>query len=315
MHESPRTPCRYQLCVRIYACTTSTAFTLAPCWHQIRMHHINSLHFSHLLLLSTTANQPSLHSPFLLVLSFSHNHPLPSLLAVCSFFLGFAFSSLDVHCRNIITGHRGAWHFRLEKAQKLSSDACPISIRKELSQGRRPSKWRSQAGNWQASQAGTGKHAQAGHWQTFPGRELAKRPRQGLQNVPRQGTGERSQAGNWQASQAGTASMPRQGMHTGKRSQAGNWQASQAGTANVPRQGTGKCSQAGNRRRAQAGDSGCSHAGNCRHCKSLAAICHQPRGATPPPTSRVLCDELACLLTGRGAKVNTMLTFGKSVTY
>ena len=45
MHESPRTPCRYQLCVRIYACTTSTAFTLAPCWHQIRMHHINSLHF------------------------------------------------------------------------------------------------------------------------------------------------------------------------------------------------------------------------------------------------------------------------------
>ena len=45
MHESPRTPCRYQLCVHIYACTTPTAFTLAPCWHQIRMHHINSLHF------------------------------------------------------------------------------------------------------------------------------------------------------------------------------------------------------------------------------------------------------------------------------
>ena len=45
MHESPRTPCRYQLYVHIYACTTSTAFTLAPCWHQIRMHHINSLHF------------------------------------------------------------------------------------------------------------------------------------------------------------------------------------------------------------------------------------------------------------------------------
>ena len=31
--------------LRIYACTTSTAFTLAPCWHQILMHHINSLHF------------------------------------------------------------------------------------------------------------------------------------------------------------------------------------------------------------------------------------------------------------------------------
>ena len=364
----------------------------------IRMHHINSIHTCSMLASNTHASyqQPSLllicfcfqqlqtnppSTPlFLLVLSFSHNHPLPSLLAVCSFFLGFAFSSLDVHCRNKITGHRGAWHFRLEKAQKLSSHACSISIRKELSLGRRPSKWRSQAGNWQASQAGTGKHAQAGHWQTFPGRELAKRPRQGLQNMPRQGTGKRSQAGNWQAfpgrklasvprqgtgkrprqglqacpgractlasvprqgtgkrprqglqacpgractlasvprqgtgkrSQAGNwqafpgrelASVPRQG--TGKRSQAGNWQASQAGTANVPRQGTGKCSQAGNRRRPQAGDSGCSHAGNCRHCKSLATICHQPRGATPPPTSCVLCDELACLLTGRGAIVN-----------
>ena len=148
-------------------------------------------------------------------------------------------------------------------------------------------------------------------WQTCPGRALASVPGRdcktcpgrAMANVPRQGTGKRSQAGNWQASQAGTASMPRQGMHTGKRSQAGNWQASQAGTANVPRQGTGKCSQAGNRRRPQAGDSGCSHAGNCRHCKSLATICHQPRGATPPPTSRVLCDELACLLTGRGAIV------------
>ena len=97
-------------------------------------------------------------------------------------------------------------------------------------------------------------------------------------------------------------------MHTGKRSQARNWQASQAGTANVPRQGTGKCSQAGNRWRPQAGDSGCSHAGNCRHCKSLATICHQPRGATPPPTSRVLCDKLACLLTGRGAIVKLLFS-------
>ena len=150
---------------------------------------------------------------------------------------------------------------------------------------------------------GIGKRSQAGNWQSVPGRDCTTCPGRALANVPRQGTGKRSQAGNWQASQAGTASMPRQGMHTGKRSQAGNWQASQAGTANVPRQGTGKCSQAGNRRRPQAGDSGCSHAGNCRHCKSLAAICHQPRGATPPPTSRVLCDELACLLTGRGAIV------------
>ena len=38
------TPCRYQLHVRIYACTTSVSSTLAPCWHPIFMHHINSLH-------------------------------------------------------------------------------------------------------------------------------------------------------------------------------------------------------------------------------------------------------------------------------
>ena len=133
MHESPRTPCRYQLCVRIYTCTTSTAFTLAPCWHQIRMHHINSLHFCSFASAFNNCKPTLPPLPFLLVLSFPHNHPLPSLLAVCSFFLVFAFSSLDVHCRNKITGHRGAWHFRLEKAQKLSSHACPISIREELS--------------------------------------------------------------------------------------------------------------------------------------------------------------------------------------
>ena len=203
--------------LRIYACTTSTAFTLAPCWHQIRMHHINSLHFCAFAsafnnCIPTLPPLPLYSCPLILT------QPPTSFTTCCLFFFfGFAFSSLDVHCRNKITGHGGTWHFRLEKAQMLSSHACPISIRKELSWGRRSSKWRSQAGNFQASQAGTGKHAQAGHWQTFPGRELAKRPRQGLQNVPRQGTG--------------------------KHSQAGNWQASQAGTANVPRQGTGKCSQ------------------------------------------------------------------------
>ena len=181
-----------------------------------------------------------------------------------------------------------------------------------------------------ASQAGTAKRAQAGHWQTFPGRELAsvprqgtgERPKQGLQacpgractlaSVPRQGTGKRSQAGNWQTFPGRElASVPRQG--TGKRSQAGNWQAFPGRElASVSRQGTGKRSQAGNwqacpgralanvPRCPQAEDSGCSQAGNCRHCKSLAAICHQPRGATPPPTSCVLCDELACLIPGWG---------------
>ena len=279
-----------------YACITTTAFT-----------------FAHLLLLSTTANQPSLHSPFLLVFSFSHNHPLPSLVAVCSFFLGFAFSSLDVHCRNKITGHRGAWHFRLEKnAEALIS--CLSDKHKKRAQlgtasqqmafpGRElasiPGRdWQTcpgralanvpRQGTGKASQAGTAKRAQAGHWQTFPGRELASVPRQGTGKRPRQGL----QACPGRA--CTLANVPRQG--TGKRPR--------QGLQNVPRQGTGKCSQAGNRRRPQAGDSGCSHAGNCRHCKSLAAICHQPRGATPPPTSRVLCDELACSLTGRGAIVN-----------
>ena len=155
---------------------------------------------------------------------------------------------------------------------------------------------------------GIGKRSQAGNWQSVLGRDCKTCPGRALANVPRQGTGKRSQAGNWQASQAGTACMPRQGMHTGKHSKAGNWQASQAGIANVLRQGTGKCAKAGNRRRPQAGDSGVSHAGNCRHCKSLSTICHRPRGATEPPTSRVLCDALACLLTGEGLKLNVTLT-------
>ena len=196
---------------------------------------------------------------------------------------------------------RGAWHIRFEEVQ--------ISMRK-VHRDSVQAKSIPRQGLANMPRQGIGKRSQAGNWQSVPGRDCTTCPGRALANVPRQGTGKRSQAGNWQASQAGTASMPRQGMHTGKRSQAGNWQASQAGTANVPRQGTGKCSQAGDRRRPQAGDSGCSHAGNCRHCKSFAAICHQPRGATPPPTSRVLCDELACLLTGRGAIVNHHLSYG-----
>ena len=126
-------------------------------------------------------------------------------------------------------------------------------------QGQRPGK--------KQSQAATSKHAQAGQWQMFPGRELAKRPRQGLQNVPRQGTVKCSQAGNWQAfpgrelasvpgrdckhAQAGHAHFQAfPGMGTGKRSRQGL-------QSNVPNQDTVKCSQAGNHRRPQAGDSGC----------------------------------------------------------
>ena len=88
---------------------------------------------------------------------------------------------------------------------------------------------------------GAGKHAQAGHWQTFPGRELAKHPRQGLQNLPRQGTGKRSQAGHWQTFPGRElASGPRQG--TGKCPRQGQQACpGRAGAlASVPRQGTGK---------------------------------------------------------------------------
>ena len=233
MHESPWrcTPCRYQLHVRIYACTTSTAFTLAPCWHQIRMHRIsNQIRMHHINSLQSCSFTSAINNckptlpplPFF-VLPFSHNHPLPSLVTIGSFFLGFAFPSLNIHYRNKLTGHRGAWHFRLEEAQKLSSHACPISIRKELSKGQRPmaSKWRSQAGHWQtfpgrelASVPGRDcKHAQAGHahWQAVSRQGTGKRSRQGLQtcpgrvlaNVPRQGTVD--------VPRQGTVVVPRQG--------------------------------------------------------------------------------------------------------
>ena len=82
---------------------------------------------------------------------------------------------------------RGAWHIRLGEAQ--------IHTRKEH---------RDSVLDKSVPKAGSGKHAQAGNWQLFPEREVAKPPRQELQNVPRQGTGKSSQAGNWQVSQAGT---------------------------------------------------------------------------------------------------------------
>ena len=91
-----------------YACTTSTAFTLAPCWHQIRMHHIHSLPFcSYACAFKICwANQPSLHPPFFCPLTLTQ--PPTSFIIVYScwlfFILGFVFSSLDVHCRNKMIG-------------------------------------------------------------------------------------------------------------------------------------------------------------------------------------------------------------------
>ena len=76
---------------------------------------------------------------------------------------------------------------------------------------------------------------------------------------------------------------------------------SQAGPANVPRQGTCKCSQAGNNDIPRQGTVGIAQ----EHCakKFWQRFAINPLGATPPPTKCVLCDELACLLTGRGALV------------
>ena len=91
----------------VYACTTSTAFTLAPCWHQKRMHHIHSPHSCSFA--SAINNCKPTLPPLPLFLS-SHSHTTTHFLhcqvTISSFFLGFAFSSLDVHCRNKITGHR-----------------------------------------------------------------------------------------------------------------------------------------------------------------------------------------------------------------
>ena len=58
MHESPWqcTPWRYQLHVSTYACTTSTAFTLTLCEHQVRMHHVNSIHTYSMLASGTHAS-------------------------------------------------------------------------------------------------------------------------------------------------------------------------------------------------------------------------------------------------------------------
>ena len=72
--------------------------------------------------------------------------------------------------------------------------------------------------------------AQAGHWQTFPGRELASVPRQGTGKRPRQGL----QACPGRA--CTLASVPRQG--TGKRPRQGLQTCPGRALANVPRQGT-----------------------------------------------------------------------------
>ena len=124
------------------------------------------------------------------------------------------------------------WHFRLQEAQKLSSHAFPVSIRKELSKGRRPKKMGLPGrGTAKASQAGTANRGQARTWQAFPGRELASVPgwdckhaqagHGPLASVPKQGTSKRFQAG------AALGKRCRQGLQT----------CPGRALANVPRQG------------------------------------------------------------------------------
>ena len=149
---------------------------IAPCWHQIRMHHINSvgLHSWFCYQQLQFACKPTLPPLPLSFCPLILTQPPTSFTGCCWFFFLFLWrSSLQ---KKMITGHRGAWHFRLDKTQKLSSHACPIRIRKAR------------------AQLGTVSQQMA-----FPGRELASVPAgQGLAmaNMPRQGIGKRSQAGN-----------------------------------------------------------------------------------------------------------------------
>ena len=254
MHESPRTPCRYQLCVRIYACITSTAFTLAPCWHQIRMHHINSLHFCAFASAFNNCKPTLPPLPFLLVLSFSQ--PPTSFTTCCLFFFPrlcilFTWRSLQKHNNRAqgcvaFQAWKGAEALlsclsdkHKKRAQLGTASQQMAFLGRELASvpGRDWQRCPGRAlanvprqGTGKASQAGTAKRAQAGHWQTFPGRELASVPRQGTGKRPRQGL----QACPGRA--CTLASVPRQG--TGKRPRQGLQTCPGRALANVPRQGT-----------------------------------------------------------------------------
>ena len=255
MHESPRTPCRYQLCVHIYACTTSTAFTLAPCWHQIRMHHINSLHFCAFASAfnnckPTLPPLPRSSCPLILT------QPPTSFTTCCLFFfprLCILFTWRSLQKQN--NRAQGCVAFQAWKGAEALLSCLSDKHKKRAQLGTASQQmafpgrelasvpgrdWQTcpgralanvpRQGTGKASQAGTAKRAQAGHWQTFPGRELASVPRQGTGKRPRQGL----QACPGRA--CTLASVPRQG--TGKRPRQGLQTCPGRALANVPRQGT-----------------------------------------------------------------------------
>ena len=269
MHESPRTPCRYQLRVRIYACTTSTAFTLAPCWHQTRMHHINSLHFCSFASAFNNCKPTLPPLPFFFLSSHSHTttHFLHYLLLRFFFpWLCILFTWRSLQKQN--NRAQGSVAFQARKsAEALLS--CLFDKHTKRAQLGTASQQMAFPGRELASVPGR-------DWQTCPGRALANVPRQGTgkasqagtaKHKPRQGTGKRSQAGNWQAfpgrklasvPRQGTGKRPRQGLQAcpGSRGQCtlasvprqGTGKRPRQGTASMPRQGmhTGKRSQAGN---------------------------------------------------------------------
>ena len=255
----------------MYSMSVSTTRTY------ILMHHINNIHTCSMLASNTHAShqQPSL---FFICFCYQQLQTNPPSSSPPPFFWPLILTQPPT---SVTIGSFCHWLcilFTWRSLQKQNNraqgcvaiqawrgaEACPLSIRKELSKGQRRSKWRSQAGNRQASQPGTGKHAQeraidkpsqAENWQSIPCRDCKTCPGRALANLPRQGTGKRPQAGNWQASpgrdfkhaQAWTASMPRQGMHTGKRFKAGNWQAFPGRElASVPGAGP-QCAEAGHR--------------------------------------------------------------------
>ena len=184
----------------MYSMSVSTTRT------HIHMHHINSIHTCSMLVSNTHAShqQPSLllicfcyqqlqtNPPSTPAFLYSHSHTTTHFLQFTGYYwffftwlcILFTWRSLQKQTNRA----QGAWHFRLEEAQKLSSHTCPISIRKELRKGLA-----------NMPRQGIDKRSQAGNWQSVPGRDCKTCPGRALADVPREGNGKRSQAGKWQA--------------------------------------------------------------------------------------------------------------------
>ena len=181
MHESPWrcTPCRYQLHVRIYACTTSTAFALAPCSHQIRMHHTNSLHSWSFASAINNANQPPplpLFCPLILTQS-------PFSLTGCYLVL-FPWLCILFTWRSLQKQNDRAQGCTAYQAWRGAEAlfSCLSDKQKKRAQLGTASRRKAFPGGEVASLPWPGRD-----WQTCPGRALANDPRQGTGKASRQG--------------------------------------------------------------------------------------------------------------------------------